>query len=568
MALRNITLLISTAAFTCIAFFSCNNTAEKVESIIVPDAAQMDAKSGEIIRTILNYAVQNNGKLDDSTRIKYLLLADKYYNNNDNTTVWSHEEERLPIADSLLQFIQQAELYGLFPKDYQVQKLQSLFKTADTDSVERKNAVLWAKTDIVLTDACLRLVHDLKFGRLFPDSLGLNPDSGYRAKYMLAALMDITEQKNISATVIKAEPKHAGYTELKKCIPAFLDSMDRKIYTYVRYPFKKNDIKDSVAFIKAVQKRLYESKCFDFTDKLPDSFQLDIAIKKYQKLKGLKQDGLFSAALIKLMNNTDTEKFNRIAITLDRYKKLPDSMPQKYIWVNLPSFKLQLWDSDTIALTSKIICGKPETRTPVLNSSISNMVTYPTWTVPTSIIAKQYLPKLKNNPYYLSRIGLKLLNEKGEEVDAGSVNWAKYSKGIPYRVMQNSGDRNALGVLKFNFDNPYDVYLHDTNERWLFQKTARAYSHGCVRVQEWEKLAFYIARNDSLNLKPGDTLRYNTDSIRNWIAEKKTKRINIKNRIPLFINYMSCEGIDGKVKFYDDIYADDKALREKYFSNK
>jgi murein L,D-transpeptidase YcbB/YkuD len=344
--------------------------------------------------------------------------------------------------------------------------------------------------------------------------------------------------------------------------------MDRRTYTYVVYPYKKMDSKDSLFFIKTLQKRLSESKCISFTNKLPDSTQLDSSIKKFQRQKGIKADGKISTAFVKMLNTSDAERFKRIAITLDRYKKLPAVMPEKFIWVNLPCYYLELWDHDTMALFSKIICGKPDTRTPLLVSAISDMIIYPTWTVPTSIIAKQYLPKLKSNPNYLSRLGLRLVNGKGETISAGSVDWSKYSKGIPYKVMQGSGDNNALGVMKFNFENSYAVYLHDTNQRYLFKNASRAFSHGCVRVQEWDKLAMYIAKNDSMNLKRGDTLRYNNDSIHNWLAEKKYKRVVVKNQLPLYITYFSCEGKDGKIKFYEDIYGEDKALREKYFSDK
>ena len=295
---------------------------------------------------------------------------------------------------------------------------------------------------------------------------------------------------------------------------------------------------------------------------------MDSSIRKYQKLKAIKPDGKVSAALIKMLNTSDAERFKRIAITLDRYKKLPDSMPEKYIWVNLPGFYMQVWDTDTLVLESKIICGKPATPTPLLTSTITDMVTYPTWTVPTSIIAKQYLPKLKNNPNYLARLGLRLVDSKGQSISGASVNWWKYNKGIPYKVVQGSGDRNALGVMKFNFDNPYAVYMHDTNERWLFKNSSRANSHGCVRVQEWEKLARYFTLIDSLNLPAGDTLAYTFDSVKTLLSEKKNRRLVIKTPVKVYFNYFSCEGKNGKIKFYDDIYGDDKALREKYFSDK
>jgi murein L,D-transpeptidase YcbB/YkuD len=112
------------------------------------------------------------------------------------------------------------------------------------------------------------------------------------------------------------------------------------------------------------------------------------------------------------------------------------------------------------------------------------------------------------------------------------------------------------------------IYLHDTNQRYLFKNASRALSHGCVRVQEWEKLAYYITRNDSSTIRPPDTMKYNTDSIRNWIAHKERHRLDVKAKVPIFIRYFTCEGKDGKIKFYDDIYGEDKLLREKYFTDK
>jgi murein L,D-transpeptidase YcbB/YkuD len=357
-----------------------------------------------------------------------------------------------------------------------------------------------------------------------------------------------------------------GYWELKNGIKKFLDSMDKRVFTYLVYPIKNNDQKDSLLFVKNFQKRLSESNFIELNDKLPDSIDLAKAIKKFQRKKGVKQDGMITAKLIRSINTNDIERFNRIAITLDRYKLLPDSMPEKYIWVNLPAYYLQLWDHDTVVFQSKIICGKPETRTPLLQSNITDMVTYPTWTVPSSIIEKQYLPKLKGNPNYLSKIGLKLVDKHGEFIDPVKIKWSKYKKGIPYKIVQNSGDDNALGVIKFNFKNPYAVYLHDTNQRYLFKNISRALSHGCVRVQDWEKLAYYIAKNDSLNLSPAETLQYTVDSIKRWISIKKHKWIGVKNQLPLFITYFGCEGKNGKIKFYEDIYVEDKVMREKYFT--
>jgi murein L,D-transpeptidase YcbB/YkuD len=558
-----------TIIILCLFIISCNS-AEKhpVGKIIVDDPKKMDETASESIRQALDFAITNDGKIDDTIRLNLSAIVNDFYTSHQYLPVWSTDEKWQPLADSLFQYILHAEEEGLFPADYHLKKIQLVKGKLDTDSIKRMDAVLWAKADLMLTDAFLHIIKDQKYGRLQPDSVTLNKDSLQPTDFFVKQLDKLLTDKKLNELLTAVQPLHKGYWELKSGIKTFLDSMDKRVYTYVSYPYKKGNAKDSLFFIKTLQKRLFEGGAIYFMDKLPDSAQLNGAIQKYQKQKGIKADGKISAAMIKSLNTSDLEKFKRIAITLDRYKQLPEQMPEKYIWVNLPGYYLWVVDHDTIALQSKVICGKTETRTPLLNSVITDMVTYPTWTVPTSIIAKQYLPKLKNNPNYLNKLGLKLVNNKGETVDAGTVNWSKYTKGIPYKVMQNSGDDNALGIFKFNFNNPYAVYLHDTNQRYLFKNAVRNLSHGCVRVQEWEKLAFYIARNDSMAITDVNNLKYNTDSIKNWIAAKQHRRIEVKTKLPIYIRYFSCEGNNGKIKFYDDMYGEDKLMRERYFADK
>jgi L,D-transpeptidase YcbB len=552
----------------CLFIISCNNTDGQKENTIATVPEKIDKKTSESVSETLAFALKNNGKIDDSIRLRFAAIADSFYSDKEYEKVWSDNEKWQPLADTLFNFIANAGQEGLFPKDYHFNDLKSLKNKLDNDSLDKMEASAWVRADLMFTDAFMHIINDLKHGRLQPDSITLSKDSTLANSFFVKNLKDLLEQKDFTGLLNALQPAHKGYWELKKGIKIFLDSMDRRTYTYVTYPYKKGDLKDSVSFVKILQKRLNESAAISYISVLPDSADLSEAIKKYQKQKGLKQDGKVSSSLIKIMNISDAEKFKRIAITLDRYKQLPAKMPEKYIWVNLPAYFLWVIDHDTVVLESKVICGKPDTRTPLLNSAITDMVTYPTWTVPNSIIIKQYLPKLKNNPGYLTRIGLRLVNGKGATVDPYNINWAKYTRGIPFRVMQGSGDNNALGIFKFNFNNPYSVYLHDTNQRYLFKNASRALSHGCVRVQQWDKLAYYIARNDSMNLKITDTLKYNTDSIKNWIASKEHRILEVKSKIPIFIRYFSCEGKDGKIKFYDDIYGEDKVLREKYFADR
>jgi len=538
------------------------------EQHLVTNPEDLDNAESQTIHTALDYALLNNGKIDDTIRLQFLEATNSFYSKIQYANIWSHKGKWDPLTDSLFKFIEYASLAGLYSNDYYFSFLQSLKNKLDTDPLKREDAVLWTKADLMFTDGFIHLIKDLKEGRLVRDSVSLNKIQNSDS-FCVASLTTFLAAKQLFKLLINVQPKNSGYWNLKNCIPTFLDSMDKHVYTYISYPIKFNNVKDSLSFIKSLRNRLQESGCIE-TDsaRLADTLDLRFAIKKYQNLKGIKQDGKVSVSLISLMNTNGLERFKTIALTLDRYKQLPDLMPEKYIWVNLPAYSMQVWNHDTLVMTSKIICGKPSTRTPLLNSYITDMVTYPTWTVPTSIIAKQFLPKLKRNPNYLSRLGMHLINAKGQTVTGTDVNWSKYHKGIPFKVMQGSGDGNALGIFKFNFSNIYSVYLHDTNQRYLFKNGVRDLSHGCVRVQDWQKLASFIASNDSIHSKPGNNLQYNMDSINTWIAQKTNKKIAVKSKVFLFIRYFTCEAKEGKIKFYDDIYGEDKLIKEKYFKDK
>jgi murein L,D-transpeptidase YcbB/YkuD len=338
--------------------------------------------------------------------------------------------------------------------------------------------------------------------------------------------------------------------------------MDKNKYNYVNFPNS-----DSLDFTKSIYIRLAQSGYGNPGTGNPDLEEYREALINYQKDHHLEPDGKAGPAVVKSLNSNDEEKFRHVAITLDKYKSAP-LFPETYIEVNIPSFHLKLVDADSIVLISKTVVGKPSTSTPELISSISNMVIYPQWTVPESIIRNDFLPHLKYDPGYLLRKGFSILDTNGNEVNPYTVDWSKYTRGIPWRVVQGSGDDNALGIFKFNFNNPYSVYLHDTNQRYLFKNENRALSHGCVRVEKWHALASFIAKRDSTALKPGQIAGYNTDSINNWINKKERKTIILKKRLPIYINYFTCVAKNGKIVFYNDVYKEDYRLAMKYFYNK
>jgi L,D-transpeptidase YcbB len=547
----------------CLAI-ACKNK-EGSTKHIASTPEDLQEKTNDLIGRYIKKAATNNGHLDDSDIIlTQPRLAKFLYEKNEFSSAWCDEEQWLPAGDSLFHFIETAQLFGLFPEDYHVKQLAAIRQQFLNDSLsqkDRKDALLWAKADIMLTDAFVQIVKDIKLGRLPQDSITLRKDSVLSDDFYQEQFTVLQESGSLTKLITSLEPKHRGYQLLKEGIRTFLDSADYRQFTKVPYP--ETNINK---FNRALQKRLYEGGFIAFDSIAADSTQLANAIKQFQKKRGIVVDGRAGEGTVRIMNVNDREKFIRIAISMDKYKMLPEKMPIRYIWVNASSNYLQVIDSGKIKMTSKVICGKPKTRTPVLTSSITELITYPQWVPPQSIVTKEILPAVKRNPGYLARKGFSLLDSKGNEVDPYSVNWSKYNKTIPYRVVQGSGDANALGIMKFVFSNKYSVYLHDTNQRYLFGSAMRSLSHGCVRVQDWEKLALYILRTDSINTAGSNYSKI--DSMQTWLQQKQKKSIPVRNKIPVYIRYFTCEGQKGGLVFYDDIYNEDKFLREKYFASK
>lgn len=542
--------------FSILFFLSCNDKKKDVsDTQIVESPDDINSKAKEVIKGTLNEILQNDKDLPDSFKIKNALLVHDLYDQNSFSQVWSSRGNFSAIGDSLFSFIARSGESGLFPDDYYYTRL-SILRSQLTDTVNEKklDASLWAYNDLLLSSAFVQIIKDLKAGRLLPDSV-ISKDSTLTPEFFTGQLNVYKQAFNTS--FISLEPQHADYKKLKGAIRSFLDSADLKEYTLITS-------KDSTQLKRLVYKRLAEEDSTLQLLNLPDSLQLKDAVKKYQKKKNLKVDGKISGSLINKLNDTGKERFIRLAINLDRYKQL-QPLPEQYIWVNIPGYYLQLRQGDSVALRSRVVVGKPVTKTPVITSSISDMITYPKWTIPESIIKNEILPGLKKDAGYTTRKGYSLIDKDGNEVDPLTVEWAKYKENIPFKVVQGSGDDNALGVLKFNFPNKYAVYLHDTNQRYFFSRSSRALSHGCVRVQAWKELAVFILRNDSLY----SANAVKVDSLESWLSQKQKRYVPVRRQIPLFIRYFTCDvNQQGKIVFYEDIYGEDKRIREKIFASK
>ena len=523
---------------------------------IVQKKEAWEERTAKNLKQYLDFAQENSGKLNDSISVLHIRLLNSFYKQNNYNLVWSLRGSSKYIGTKLYEFVKDSKQYGLFPLDYGLDKLERVQQTVAADTNAKNDAALWARNDLFLTDAFISLAKDLKQGRLAYDSVTLRKDTVLPDSLYLSLLNEVITRNEVQQTLHQLEPKNAAYDSIKTYLSSFLDSAKFVNYIYLSYPYS-----DSIRFFKSLQKRLFQDSLMPELYTKIDTVLLSKAISKYQRMKGWKVTGKVNDALVKSLNNTDIVKFKRIAINLDRYKLLPDSFPTTYIWVNLPSFNLKVWDSGAVAFESKIIVGATKTRTPLLTSEVVNFITYPQWTVPYSIIFKEMLPSIKKDSNYLAKQNLMVVDDNDSIIDPKTIEWQKLSKNhFPYLIKQRQGDDNSLGVIKFNFRNKYSVYLHDTNARWLFSKSQRALSHGCVRVQDWHKMADFLIRNNQDKF-PADTLKA-------WFARQEKHVVTGFPKIPIYIRYFTCEGVNGKLKFFEDIYGEDQLLNEKFFSNK
>lgn len=491
----------------------------------------------------------------DSTVGPFRYYVLKLYKQNGDSAIWTNNTGFLTLADSLISLLNKSHEFGLLPEDYQVEGMIASRESARESSASGKvNLTELANADILFTSAFIHFIKDVRIGRLIPDKAVVK-DSILPSIYFNSQL-DSFKTENSKKFIAQLEVNNTEYLSLKAALHKFLKKADLTPHQFINF-------KDSFNYQTLIYSRLLEED----TLKLhrigtPDSLALANAIKKYQKFRKLNVTGKITPLLINQLNYSDFEKFLIIGLNLDRYKE-QQQFPAEYILVNLPAFNLQVKDSDSIKLTSRIICGKPKTNTPEISSFITNLITYPQWTIPPGIIKKEVLPALKQDPGYIYRKGFTVIDAKGNEVDPYSVKWSKYKEEIPYDIIQGSGDENALGVLKFNFPNEYFIYLHDTNQRYLFKNSKRALSHGCVRVQEWKKLADYLLTRDSIT-SPNAT---SIDSLNSWLLAKKKKQIIIRNKMPVFIRYYTCAVVNNNLRFYEDIYGEDSRLRNILLKN-
>ena len=268
---------------------------------------------------------------------------------------------------------------------------------------------------------------------------------------------------------------------------------------------------------------------------------LSAAIKSYQKRLGLTQDGVMTTSLLKDINVPAQQRMEQILINMNRMRWMPQEPQGQLILVNIPEFILHVVDGKNKVFDMAVVVGKEGHNTMMFTGKLSQIVFSPYWNVPSSIVKKEILPKMQSDPNYLKEQNMEVTGNSG---------------GLPV-IRQLPGEKNSLGRVKFLFPNSYNIYFHDTPAKSLFSKDKRAYSHGCIRLSEPEKMADYLLKDDS-NWPP--------DKIQEAMNSGQQQFVTLKNPVPVFITYYTAwVDENGLLNFRDDIYNRDSTVANKMF---
>lgn len=287
-----------------------------------------------------------------------------------------------------------------------------------------------------------------------------------------------------------------------------------------------------------------------------DSLSIRTALKTYQTAQNLNADGRIGTSTIIALSSSKVERFHLAMLQLDRLRQ-QEPLPNTFIHVNIPSFSLRFVHTDTLRAIHRVIVGKANHQTPTLQSKLTHIVSMPYWKVPSSIAKNEILPALKRDAAYLQKQNMRIYKSKDQEVDPSTVNWKKIpNKTFPYQVIQDPGQKNSLGLIKFEFNNSFSVYIHDTPSRSLFNQKFRGFSHGCMRAAEPIELGKNILTLDKIGRKKNPV---DADSLQVLIDEEEHQKIPLQRAIPVIVTYQTVVANRYGLFFYQDLYEKEKA---------
>ncbi len=505
-------------------------------------------KKNVVTDTTINAATSFNNIFLDSSQLqnfinehpeynKYQLQYFDFYKHRNYEYAWF---DTSGIAEQASNFMNLLNTTIIQLKDTSLnnRKLTKLFNSFFTDSTRHQTA------SPLLTELYLTGQFFMYAAKVYKGSDLDATELGWfipRKKYDLTVLLD-----SVIASKGKEQdqylPLNKQYRLIQQSLTQYYNLQKNTVWDSIPKPSKAYKLKDSSSAITQIKRRLFLLGDLNENDTSAIfNAALSKAVKSFQRRMGLNPDGVIGSKVMDEINCSLSERIKQILINLERVRWMPGESNSNYIIVNIPEYKLHVYDSGKYQFGMNVIVGTAANSTVIFTGNLKYVVFSPYWNVPSSIVQKEILPGLQKNPYYLEDHNMEITGYKG----------------IEPVIRQKPGGDNSLGQVKFLFPNSYNIYLHDTPNRNLFTQSSRTFSHGCIRIANPAKMAAYLLRTDT---------SWNENKIDSAMHMDEEEWITLKNPVRVFIGYFTAwVDKDGKLNFRKDIYGHDKAMADKLF---
>lgn len=459
------------------------------------------------------------------------------YEQRNYEAVWNES-----TANDFLSNLENAEQQGLNPFDYHLNALRILLVYWP-----REQQTL-AELEILLSDAFLSYTSHLNHGKLNEEDLSVlwfNPN----AKLDYGSLLREVGSGIAPSLLLKSVvPKEENYQHLLTELHRWqANNNDNCTFVSEGPTLRIGESDERIASIKKILLCLGDLpdwKHYEFSENFYDE-ALEDAVIRFQSRHGLDADGAIGNKTIQALNISSKQRVDMLRINLERWRWIHSDLSPYYILVQIPDFRLKVYRNNEIIAEHKVMVGKKGRETPTLKSRLSHLVVNPSWTIPPTILKKDVLPEVMKDPSYLNQKHITVIDRSGQVLNPSQINWeAQEVRGFTYR--QPPGYNNALGVIKFMFPNSASVYLHDTPSKGLFRSTSRAFSSGCVRVENPLGLAALILNDEQLD----------ESKLRAMVGSEQSV-LHPQSRPDIFITYFTVDALGPEMKYLPDIYDKD-----------
>ncbi len=459
--------------------------------------------------------------------------------------LWLGDHKPSQQMSELRRVMDQASDYGLDPAAY---------ATPDLAPSYSDDPAQLAEADVEFSDAVARFVTHIASGRIQPTDVDKLITLEPERPDIAAGLTELATSTAIAGDIARFEPQHAEYRALKSALAKLRSESGGP--EQVNVPdgviLKPGKSDERVPLLRA---RLGVALPTDADQDTYDEALVD-AVKAAQDGAGLNPDGVVGPRTLALLNGRSREEeIASVLANLERWRWMPRDLGPFHVIVNVPEFMVRVVENDAVVHETRVVVGKPTNRTPIFSNAISYLIVNPYWNVPSSIVSKEMLPEIQSDPYgYFARRGYQVFARVGgkmRQVDPSYIDWYSVNPRS-VQIRQVPGDDNALGRIKFMFPNQHSVYLHDTPSKRLFQRDARALSHGCVRVENPLDFA------DALLARAAP--KWNSKRLEKLYGGPE-QRVNLETPVPVHLAYFTAVADpDGTLHHFDDIYGYDSAM--------